>query len=185
MKPRLIILIVAAAGLAVYFATRAAAPPKEETTLSDGISDAERQRIRDMQTPLAARDLLGDEPAEPADLSIRVEVDPGSEKNRLYYHITEAHGYYVETFYIEFWYKPTPDTSADASPLFLTHHANEYLKANETLSSCIEIVPAELSRVGGDMGTTENWEAWVADYGRARTENPDPLPEIAKVAKCD
>lgn len=185
MSPRFWILIVVAAGLVVYVAMRAPVPAKEEMTFDDGISEEERARIREVQSLLQDRDLPGEEPVEPADLSVRVEVETASGKNRLYYYITEAHGYYVETFDIEFHYKPTPDATAFDSPLVWNQFVNDYVKANETLVGCLEVVPAELDKVGGDIGTSENWGASIPSYGRARLQNPDPIPPLSRVAECD
>ena len=188
MSPRLIILIVVAAGFAVFLALRMSAPskPEQQVALDDGVTDAERQKLREAQTPLWQRKLAGKEPDVPPDLAIRVEVDPTGKKNRLHYYITEAHGYYVETFEIEFYYKPTPDTTSENSPLTITHRAeNEYLKAKDTLASCFDVVPAELADVGGSIGTSKNWGAEIVSHGRARMQNPDPLPVLEKVAKCD
>lgn len=185
MSARLVILIVLAAGLAVFFAVRASAPAEKEPVYKDPIKPEELERIRLLQTELRFRALPGEEPVEPAELSIQWEVDPSGRKNRIYYYITEEHGYYVETFNIDFYYKPTPDTTFEESPLIVPAHVNDYLKANDTFSGCLEVVDAELARVGGDMGTTENWGAEIADYDRARTRNPDPLPPLQRVAKCD
>jgi len=185
MSARLLILIVVVAGLAVYFAVRTSAPADKEPQYEPEISAEELQHIRVLQTDLSKRDLPGEEPAEPADLSIQWEVDPTGEKHRIYYYITEAHGYYVETFNIDFYYMPTPDTTYEESPLLVSTYVDDYLKANDTFKGCLEVVSAELARVGGDMGTTENWGAEIDDYGRARTQNPDPLPPLKRVAKCD
>ena len=187
MNPRLIILIVVAAGLAVFFAIRLSSPPKPEaqTVVNDGLSPAERERLKVIQTPLRNRPLAGKEPDVPPELAIRVEVDPTGKKNRLDYYITEKHGYYVESFEIEFYYKPKPDTTPDDSPLAMIHRVeNEYLKANDTLASCFFVVPAELEDVGGEIGASKNWGARILSHGRARMQNPDPLPLVDKV-KCD
>lgn len=184
MKPRLVILVVAAAGLALYMATRTTAPPVDEVEDGPALSGDELANIRLLQTLLELRPLGGTEPPEIPDLSIQAEVDPTGEKNRLYYYITEAHGYYVETFRITFYYKPDPDTSIEDSPLRVPTYLDDYLKANDTLRSCIEIVPGELGLVGGAMGTSEQWGAEITDYGRARMQNPDPLPPLTEMDKC-
>ncbi len=75
MKPRIVILIVTVAGLAIYLATRATAPPVEEMEFEDTITGEELRKIRLIQTLLAKRPLPGSEPAEASDLAIQVEVD--------------------------------------------------------------------------------------------------------------
>ncbi len=184
MKTRLVILIVLAAGLAIYFAMRTAAPTPEEQQFKPHMTDQERDMYRALQTTLSKRDLPGDEPAEEAEFDIQVEVDPTGKKNRLYYYLTESHGYYAETFDIHFYYRPTPDTEYDDSPL-ATAHIDQFLNANEVGAGCIEVVPAELVDIGDDIGTSENWSAVVVNYGRARAENPDPLPPFEKAIHCD
>ena len=134
---------------------------------------------------LGERTLPGEEPAEPPDLAVQVEVDSGSGKNRLHFYVTEAHGYYVEEFEIEFFYKPTPDTTIDDSPFTFRQFYYDYVTANETYVSCLEVVPTELQQIDNDMGTSENWGAEIVRHGRARYENPDPLPPIKKVVRCD
>lgn len=183
MKARIVILFVVAAGLAVYLATRASAPPGAEPNLSDGLSEKDKKDIRERQKLLWQFDLPGED--VPADLAIQVEVDTSGKKNRLFYYISEAHGYYVETFEALFYYKPTPETTPDDSPLTSNQYINDYVKANETLTGCLEIVPAEIQYIGDTMGTSENWAAEIMRYGRARVENPDPLHPVTKITKCD
>ena len=187
MSARLLILIVLAGGLAVYFAVaknRAPAVVEPTTEDEDGMTKEELARKRIEQTALCKRPLPGKEPAEPPDLAVTVEVDRASGKNRLYFNITESHGYYVETFRIQAWYKREGVTGPENSPLHVNVYVENFLKANETFRTCAEVVPAELSRVGGDIGTTENWEAEVEWHCRAREKNPDPLPHVTDMGRC-
>ncbi len=184
MKPRIVILIVTVAGLAIYLATRATAPPVEDIEFEDTITGEELRKIRLIQTLLAKRPLPGSEPAEASDLAIQVEVDESIEKNRLYFYITEAHGYYVETFEIYFYFNPDPDNPREDDARACSAYIDDYVKANETLKGCIEVVPAEIQTIGGDMGTSENWEAEIVSHGRARMQNPDPLPPLTETGKC-
>ena len=129
------------------------------------------------QETLLRRDLPGEEPPEPPDLSVRVEVDPTGGKNRLYLYISEAHGYYVEDFTVVIWHKGDGDvTEPEDAALQVNHPINKFLKANETLVDCLELVKPELDKVGGDIGLTGDWEAIVERYGRARAENPVEFP---------
>jgi hypothetical protein len=189
MSARLLILIVLAGGLAVYFAAgknRAPAviEPAAEDENAGGMSKEEIEKIRLEQTELCKRPLPGVEPPEKPDLAVTVEVDRTSGKNRLYFNVSESHGYYVETFRIQAWYKREGVTGPEDSPLEWTLYVDNYLKANETFRTCAEVVPAELSRVGGDMGTTANWDATTIWHGRARAKNPDPLPFVTDMGRC-
>ncbi len=186
MTARLIILMVAAGILAVMFARRSTAPPQEQsqdeiTIMIDG--GKSREQLSEEQKALWERDLPGEEPPEPPDLSVRVEVDPTGLKNRLYLYITEAHGYYVEEFRVVIWHKGDGDvTGPENSPLQVTHPVTKFLKANETLVDCLELVKPELRHLGGDIGQSQDWEARVERHGRARVENPALLPPLSRDA---
>ena len=184
MKVRLVILAVVAVGLAAFYLIRPSAPAVGTQTTSGQQDGEERRRLAEMQKLLWERELPGEEPAELPELAINVEVDTSGGKNRLYYYITEAHGYYVESFEVDFYYKPAEATTKDESPYVRTEYINDYVKANETLVGCFEIVPGELRRVGGDIGTSDNWDAEITNHGRAREQNPDPLPLLSEVGKC-
>lgn len=127
-----------------------------------------------VQQDLGQRPLEGEEPAEAPELSVRIEVDTGGGKNRLCAYITEAHGYYVESFHILFWWIGEDGTPGKSFPEYF----NVYLKANDTLKQCFEVVPAELAKVGGHIGESKNWAARVTQHGRARLKNPNPLPQL-------
>lgn len=187
MTIRLIILVVVAGALAVMFALRSTAPPSEvvanqqNSFMADG--GKTREQVALEQQTLLQRDLPGEEPPEPADLSVRVEVDPTGGKNRLYLYISEAHGYYVEDFTAVIWHKGDGDVAGpEDAALQVTHPINKFLKANETLVDCLELVKPELDKVGGHIGQTGDWEAIVERYGRARTENPVEFPSLGRDA---
>ena len=138
-----------------------------------------------MQKALSERDLPGREPAEEPEFFINVTVDPTGRKNRLFLDVSEAHGYYVETFRFVVWYKPTPATTLGESPLRIEDFKDVYLAANETLRVCVDLVPSDLAKTNGDMGADENWDAVIVRHGRAREQNPDPLPILADAFDCD
>lgn len=189
MKVRLVILVMVAGGLAVYFA---AGKNKEPVVIIEDEPEVDVPVPKEVVTnrrTLSERPLPGREPADPPeapdDFAVTVEVDRSKGKNRLYFNITEKHGYYVETFRLLAWYKKQGVTAPEDSPLVVPVYLNEYLKANDTLRTCIEVVPAELASVGGDIGATANWEARIDHYDRSREKNPDPLPSLLKVNTCE
>jgi len=187
MSARLLILIVLAGGLAVYFAVaKNQAPAVVEPTIEneDWMTQEEVDRVREEGIEVCKRPLPGKEPDVPPDLAVTVEVDRISGKNRLFYNITESHGYYVETFRVQVWYVRPGVTGPEDSPSRFEVYFDNFLKANETFRTCAEVVPAELSRVGGDMGTTENWDARIVWHCRAREKNPDPLPIVTEMDRC-
>ncbi len=187
MGPRLLILLVVAAGLAVLIATKTSAPPAESIQGPSDYNDDERGRklsqIREQQRMLCERELPGEQ-VEAAP-TVQVEVDPTGKKNRLFFFVTEPNGYYLDGLTILFYYKPKPDTVPEDSPLQFEAIINKYVKANEPLKSCLEIVSAELRFINGNMGKSVNWAAEVVHYCHARTANPDPLPELAEATSCD
>ncbi len=183
---RFVLMIAAASGLALHLATRTPKAEDYGPTLDvpDGIKKT-IEKIREEQKMIWQQDLPGEEPEEETEFSVRVTLDPTDGKDRLYYAITEAHDFYVETFTVDFWYKKTPDMLFEDSPFAKSVIINDYLKANETLEGCFEWVPAELREIHGDMGTSENWAAEVRFYDRARLENPDKFPTVVKATSCD
>lgn len=190
MSTRLILLIVVAGGLAIAFAVKSSSPPSAEAeadsaTKLDGAAGVSLEEYRLLQTALADRPLAGSEPEVPPEFVLDVSVDRTGRKNRIYVDISEVHGYYVETFRLLLYYKPTPDTTVDDSPLKIDHFVDRFLPANETLRVCFDVVPAELGRIGGALGGDDNWGAVVVSYNRARAQNPDPLPKLPNAFDCD
>lgn len=186
MKPRLLILIALAGGIAVWIAVRPASSSTQTVVKPREVFGTDNPNLEERQILLGARPLAGEEPPEEPELAITVEVDPTLAKNRLYYYISEAHGYYVESFKIEFYCNPTPEKPLpeDASPTFV-QRVEDYVEAGKTTKGCLEVVTAELGRCGGRMGRSENWEAEIVWHGRARGKNPDPLPVVDRLVKCD
>lgn len=190
MSIRLIILLIVGAILAVRFAMTSTAPPAELEDANMQTFDSDEgksiEQIRNVQTPLWQRDIPGETPDEEAELVIRVEVDTSQGKNRMYFYITESHGYYIDTFNIDIWYVGNQEYDQDNSPLVITHRImNKYLKVNDTLVDCLEVVPTELQNINNDIGETGYWEAEIVDWGRVREQNPDPLPVVTQYNSCE
>ena len=189
MKARLVILVVLAAALAVYFAGVKGKEPVVDTAFESGLTKEEESQTQADKRLLSERPLPGREPAvrpkAPEDFAVTIEVDPSGKKNRLYFTISERHGYYIETMRIIAWRTKGGTTDPEDSPLVVPVYVNDYIKANETLRWCAEVVPAELARVGGDLGTTADWAARVEYFHRAREKHPDPLPSVLRMVSCD
>ncbi len=186
MNPRLLILIVIAAGMAIYFASIKSGTKPADILENTSMTPEEKDHLKQVTKTLEKFPLPGAEPAEKPDLVTQVEVDRSKGKNRLYFTITEAHGYYVEQFQIHFWYVPKGGAKSDKPPAEATQFFDRFLPAKGTLRVCMEVVPAELADVGGDMGDSSNWKAEVVWHGRARTQSPNPLPPRTDLAtSCD
>ncbi len=187
MNARLLILIVVAGALAVGLALRPMKPEKAGQTKPGYQVPGNRtiEAIRQGKQSLKKRNLPGETPPEAPIFHIDVEVDRSNGKNRLVYYLTEEHGYYVQWFRINFWYTDGTIESADESPLVVPQAIERYLKANDTLTYCLEVVHPELEKIGGDIGTSENWEATIVSYGRYRAQNPDPLPVLGEAGACN
>jgi hypothetical protein len=189
MSIRLILLILVAAGLAIGFAMKSSAPPTMQTEAAELAFDTDDGRtldeIREEQRTLAERPLPGEEPPVEPEFAVAVSVDPTGKKNRLLLDVTEEHGYYVESFRIGVWYKPTPDTTLQESPWRSETFVDLYLKSNETLRVCMDLVPAEANKFGGHLGSAENWEGKVLWHNRSREKNPAELPRLAEAYDCD
>jgi hypothetical protein len=190
MNPRLLILIVLAGGLAIFFATRASAPQSDDGGIKTADADEsdkerlERERRNVIQIPAHKRPLPGSKPDVPPVFDVRVEVDPTGEKNRLFLYITEEHGYYVETLTIAFRYFDSPDLEWEDGTYVASSYLLDILKANETLKACADMTSNELVGIGGAMGDSSNWRAQVTKYGRARNKNPEKFPIIEDFGKC-
>ncbi len=189
MNIRLIILVVVAAALAIAFAMRSAAPPGDENddmaTFLAGPEGKTPEQTAAEQEMVWKQPLPGEEPEEEADLDLRVTVDTSGGKNRLRLYITESHGYYVDSFDLNVWYIGGDATGEDDSPLVISHKINNYLAANQTLSDCLELVPAELGEIGNDIGTDADWAGEVVSYIRARAEDPATFPKLTEMPRCD
>lgn len=184
MSPRLIILVFLAGGMAVYLATRTAAPA-QETLVGIEAEGIERDETEKAKVRIGDRPLGGEEPPEQAEFDVRVEVDPSGEKSRLFFYITEKHGYYVEEPYLTLWHVAKPGLGLDDTDLEVRHIVSDVMRANETFKGCVDITPTELLNVGGDIGTDQNWAAHVEEWGRTRLEDPDPLPVVVHAMSCE
>ncbi len=193
MSARLIILVVVAAGMAVWLATKPATVKSTESVPGEDVISLSNARgddintIRLTQTPLWKRELAGEEPPDKPDVSITHEVDTSTGKNRIYLYLTEAHGYYVESFDIDLWYTGGEEIDEpDDADLSFNFKCNNFIPANGTLETCVEVVPAELAKIGDDIGTTKDWAVRVKtpSYSRARVNSPDPLPLLADLITC-
>ncbi|HNQ24520.1 MAG TPA: hypothetical protein PKK06_15655 [Phycisphaerae bacterium] len=144
----------------------------DESMNDDVMTPAEREKLEAAQKMLQDLPLPGEEPTVRPEFHVEVRVDTSDGKNRLWMVITEAHGYFAETFRLAFWKKGYEQHRWD-------HFVNDYLKARGTLVVESFVVPAELLRVGGDMGQTGDWEAEVVEHGRVRAETPPNWPPHA------
>ena len=94
---------------------------------------------------LAAMELPGREPPETPTFTVELRVEPSDGKNRLYFDISEDHGYFVETLRIQFWRVVTdPVTGAEQRFRPIEEFLEVYIKEDETLTHHLELVPAEL-----------------------------------------
>jgi hypothetical protein len=187
MSARLVILVFIAGGLAVYFAVRPPKPASPGVEAADILSLPADGKTEDdiVKVQVADQPIGGKEPVEQADLHVTVEVDTNRGMNRLHFTVRESHGWYVDTLRIAAWKKgPGIDGPEDAAYAVRTL-VNNYLLANDTYRTCTDLTLAEVQLLGGEIGRTDEWTAIVEDYGRAREQNPDPLPRAITVAKCD
>jgi len=169
MQIRLLILIAFLAFvIGVVFVTRSRKSSEvlevTETNVDEGESGG---RIDQMM--LREHALPGEEPAVPPEFHVDVQIDSSEGKNKVILTITEAHGYFAETFRIAWWKKGFERVRFD-------HFANAYLEAKGTLVQEIFAVPAELAQIDGEMGETGDWEAEVVEHGRVRLETPENWP---------
>ena len=173
MKARFIILLVLAAGMGVYLTTMdrtVKEPPVEKPIVPPNASDLWRRTLIGCETP-----------PEEEELAIQVWIDPAEGKNRLYFSMSETHGYYVDSCNMRFWWVGTYEgreyTEWADSPIQVSvPNHNIYVKADDTLEDFMGVQEFELAAVGGDLGTSENWRAAVDGCFHACLENPENIP---------
>ena len=169
MQIRLIILVVFLAfvvGVVFVTKNRTASQdvPPTETSMDPEEDDESIAKIE-----LSALPLPGKKPSVPPEFHVDVQIDSSGGRNKVILTITEAHGYFAETFRIAWWKKGFERVRFD-------HYANDYLEARGTLVEEIFAVPAELDQIDGDIGQTGDWEAEVVEHGRVRLETPENWP---------
>jgi hypothetical protein len=174
MKPRLIILIIVLVVVAVVAGVRMTSQPQEmdEVTKAQDLAPTVDGRPGIKKTLDQIR-LPGSEPPEEPSFDVDIKVDLTEGKHRLRFYITEEHGYFVETLRMNLYY--LSDEAEQDEAIFVTElFINRYLRANDTLEYYTELSPVEMSRIGGDMGTDDNWFAEIIYYHAAREQDPDP-----------
>ncbi len=177
MNPRLLILCACLGGMAIWAAIPRT-PPMDQL----GVIEAQPQDVIDGKKMLYQWDLPGEDPPDELEFDLNVWVDDADDKNRLYFSISEVHGYYVESLNLDFYYKSTADTTYEDSKLRLPVYINNYIKAGETFTDFVEVVDAEIDSVTDDIGSTENWGVEVTGYGRAREKNPEILHAVVRAS---
>lgn len=160
MKPRFLILLVILAAAGVWTFTRDKAPTQSDgNELFDGDKRPEQRLIS--KVPLA-----GEEPEVAPEFDASVRVDTSTGKNRIFIEITEANGLFVSTMKVQVYHK-------DRERAVLEVYLDRVLPVDGTLTHFVEVVPAELAMIGGDIGASEDWSANVYWHHRARLEDPD------------
>ncbi len=108
----------------------------------------------------------GVEPDGPPDFNVGVELRMQGEKGILDFTITEAHGWYAEFLYIDFWYVAIDENGEErqiGDPVtYMCHH---FLPFGETLEEYTSLLDLEFKELDG-WGTTENWRAMVSKHGK-------------------
>ena len=182
MSARTIILLVLAAGMAVFLALRSSAPPTPpEPPLPVNDNDNTSGLLWTLEGPCEPP---CEEPDIPPEFDIQTEIDTSSGKNRLVLYVTEAHGFYVNTMYLRIWFHEAGEViDQEDSPHSFQHFVNNYVKAGETLKYCIELTDPEIAAAGGDIGTGDNWSAEVEEWSHVRAKNRDPLLEVEETGR--
>ncbi len=121
----------------------------------------------------------GVEPDSPPEHNVDVELRFEGEKAFIDFTISEAHGWYTDHMYIDFWYVRQDDNGdwhQVGDPVrYMCHN---YLKFGETLVEYTTLYDLEFPELdvddGGrvDWGTAENWRARVGEYGQVLAPKP-------------
>lgn len=186
MTARLLILLALAVGLGVFFLVTDRTVEVPDVPQEGIAFEEDLDEIRARQKMIWQQGIECEQEAPtPAEISVQVWLDPADGKNRLYYALTEANGYYVDTITLTFWYKENENVQPEDSPLVIDLPLNNYIPPNEPLNECLDVVWAELQSIGGDMGASENWAGRVEKYYLACLGNPKFLPIVTKATSCD
>lgn len=186
MGARLLILVIVAGGLAVYFAVQPAKQAAggdsegEDILVLHGEGQADVDVVK---ATVAEQPIGGTEPSVEPEFIIQLEVDRTGGRSRLVVNLSEKHGFYADTFDIEVWRKGPNVTGPMDSPHSFIIHINNFLRANSTFRTCADVMPSELDRFGGDIGTPADWDFQLLRFGRVREKDPDPLPRVSPLAK--
>ena len=105
MKPRLIILLVIAAGAAIFLANQATAPPPQLEVPPSEVTDPNRL------LPVWRQPIECEEPDIEPSLMLTFHLDETGTKNRIYFQISEENGFYVDYLELAAWYKTRPETT--------------------------------------------------------------------------
>lgn len=196
MKTRLIILVVAAVGLAAVWAFRSPPPPDTDPfARDDGEPTMDVPDGVDPDDVVRSQKLIWEQhrdgdftctkAPEPADVAVTIEAEPSGSKNRLWLYLTEAHGYFAGYIVIDIWYTGgDPSVTSEDSLYSVEIPKNIYIPANETARTCFEFNPAELERVGGELGTSSDWRGEVRYVAVTCVENPTRMPVLAAYDTC-
>ncbi len=126
----------------------------------------------DKTPPYIDPNATGVEPDSPPEYNVEVEIRREGPQTNIYFTLSEAHGWYTDTVYVEFWYVQEDDDGEwrqIGDPIsYMFHH---YLPFGETIVEHTVLYDIEFPELD-DWGTTENWRARVKDHGKVLAPNP-------------
>jgi len=152
-KPLLIVLVLVLIGLAAYtlLGTRSEVVPEvPETTVKPNSFEAEPEN--------------GIETDELPEFQVQVTPKKVGGQNKLEFAMTEAHGWWVNHIYVEAWYRELNEETGEWERKMerpVQYLCKDVLRFNETLVEETTLTDPELDDIGGDPGTTENWEGRI------------------------
>lgn len=112
-------------------------------------------------------DAVGVKPEGEPEFHVDVELRLIGPRNVLEFTITEAHGWYADFVYVEFWYGEKDEdgewNQVGDPVVYMCHHFLDY---GATLVENTTLMDIEFPELDGEFGTTENWQARVNDWRR-------------------
>jgi hypothetical protein len=166
MNAKLIVLIVVAAGLAVFLFTRKTG---DNTTITEATSQPKSNTAYWNEPLPSGYKLLEDGKTPKFDVEcVRIFDKP---QDILEFHVTEEHGWAADGIRLEFWYRFKDEDSGewiDDKMNAVAHVARKRLDFNETLVEFTTLLPIEYRHLKINLGDTnsENWHAEVVDWAR-------------------
>ena len=177
------VVIIAVLGVLVWqkkaAVEKSAQPPLITAPGSDPEAEPGVDRV-DKRPKFFNPDVEGVDPGVPPELNVDVEMRMVGPRQVLFFTVTEAHGWYVDHIFIEFWYVRIDDDGeehrVDDPADYMCHN---YLDFGATLVEDTTLLRVEFIDLfdqddpeSEGFGTTENWRVRVRKWGKVLAPKP-------------
>jgi len=162
----LVVLVLIVLGVVVWMKKEGA----EEGEIK--LAEVAQTETKDKPAPYFNPNVEGVEPDGAPEFNVVHELRMVGQQTRMFFTVTEAHGWYADHVYVEFWYEEEDENGERrrvGDPVRLMMKG--YVDFGKTLEDNTTLLDYEFPELDG-FGTTENWQARVNQYGKVLS----PLP---------